>query len=221
MLQIGWTSVALSFIPPLVQCVPVSDRFGFPHLPRQNEVITETVVSTFMETSTAITFTTVTSTSSALSTVSMSTATSASSTLDNPGLTQPASATSSVPSDEVVLFLPPGAHMVTTSAPTSPTTGTQSATSSLPSPTPSSSEIAKRQVMAYYPDWAAGTFPPEKIDFNRFDWIDFAFAVPNADFSLGWDGSDDAPDLLRRLVAAAHGSGKYVKLSVGGWTGSK
>ncbi|OBZ70066.1 Chitinase-3-like protein 2 [Grifola frondosa] len=75
--------------------------------------------------------------------------------------------------------------------------------------------------MAYYPDWAAPAFPPEKIDFGRFDWIDYAFAVPDENFNLTWDGSDDAPNLLARLVSAAHGKGKNVKLSVGGWTGSK
>ncbi|KAI0683604.1 glycoside hydrolase [Cytidiella melzeri] len=75
--------------------------------------------------------------------------------------------------------------------------------------------------MAYYPDWAASTFPPENIDFSRFDWIDFAFAVPTENFGLGWDGDGNTPDLLRRLVSAAHQSGKRVKLSVGGWTGSK
>ncbi|EIW62034.1 glycoside hydrolase [Trametes versicolor FP-101664 SS1] len=75
--------------------------------------------------------------------------------------------------------------------------------------------------MAYYPDWAADAFPPEKIDFGRFDWVDFAFAVPGADFNLTWDGSDDAPDLLRRLVSRAHAKNKKVKLSVGGWTGSR
>ncbi|KAI0638105.1 glycoside hydrolase [Trametes polyzona] len=75
--------------------------------------------------------------------------------------------------------------------------------------------------MAYYPDWAGDAFPPEKIDFGRFDWIDFAFAVPDQRFNLTWDGSDDAPDLLRRLVARAHSAGKKVKLSVGGWTGSR
>ena len=75
--------------------------------------------------------------------------------------------------------------------------------------------------MAYYPEWSASEFPPEMVDFNRFDWVDFAFAIPNSDFSLGWDGSDDSLDLLRRLVSSAHRSGKRVKLSVGGWTGSK
>ncbi|KAH9844225.1 glycoside hydrolase superfamily [Rhodofomes roseus] len=75
--------------------------------------------------------------------------------------------------------------------------------------------------MGYYPDWAAPAFPPEKIDFGRFDWIDFAFAVPDQSYNLTWDGSDAAPDLLERLVTVAHDSGKKVKLSVGGWTGSQ
>ncbi|KAJ6515764.1 glycoside hydrolase [Mycena sanguinolenta] len=75
--------------------------------------------------------------------------------------------------------------------------------------------------MAYYPDWAGPDSPPEKIDFTRFDWIDFAFALPTEAFDLTWDNPDAAPRLLERLVTAAHSKGKKVKLSVGGWTGSK
>jgi hypothetical protein len=75
-------------------------------------------------------------------------------------------------------------------------------------------------MMAYYPSWVSTVFPPEGIDFSRFDWIDFAFAVPNDDFALDWDGSDLAPELLSRLVGAAHQQGKKVKLSLGGWDGS-
>ena len=86
---------------------------------------------------------------------------------------------------------------------------------------PPSSPPAKRLVMAYYPDWATADFPPEKIDFQRLDWIDFAFAVPDVNLNLNWDGSDDAPQMLQRLVTVAHASGKKVKLSVGGWSGSK
>jgi chitinase len=72
--------------------------------------------------------------------------------------------------------------------------------------------------MAYYPDWAS--FDPEKIDFKRFDWIDFAFAVPDKKYNLTWD-DPKAPAMLRRLVSTAHGGNKKVKLSVGGWSGSK
>ena len=76
-------------------------------------------------------------------------------------------------------------------------------------------------VMAYYPDWASYSLPPEKIEFGRFDWIDFAFALPDQSFALTWDDPVNAPLLLDRLVASAHGAGKAVKLSIGGWTGSQ
>jgi chitinase len=76
-------------------------------------------------------------------------------------------------------------------------------------------------MMAYYPAWVAETFPPERINFSLFDWIDFAFAVPNANHSLDWDGSEKAPDILSRLVDLAHQRGTKVKLSIGGWSGSE
>lgn len=75
--------------------------------------------------------------------------------------------------------------------------------------------------MAYYPDWASYSLPPEKIDFARFDWIDFAFALPDQSFALAWDDPVNAPALLQRLVTSAHDAGKHVKLSIGGWTGSQ
>lgn len=75
-------------------------------------------------------------------------------------------------------------------------------------------------VMAYYPDWLGSTFPPAKIDFDRFHWLDFAFAVPDCDMTLKWD-DPGAPGLLTELVTAAHNTSTKVKLSIGGWTGSK
>jgi hypothetical protein len=89
------------------------------------------------------------------------------------------------------------------------------------SPQPDATSIAattKPLVMAYYPDWAS--FDPEKIDFKRFDWVDFAFAVPARNLTLQWD-DPEGPDKLRRLVGAAHAGGAKVKLSIGGWSGSK
>ncbi|KDR83621.1 hypothetical protein GALMADRAFT_235912 [Galerina marginata CBS 339.88] len=76
-------------------------------------------------------------------------------------------------------------------------------------------------VMGYYPDWVSSSFPPEKINFKWFDWIDFAFAVPSDDYTLLWDEPGGAPALLKRLIASAHSQGTKVKLSIGGWTGSK
>ncbi|KAJ8456523.1 hypothetical protein ONZ45_g18686 [Pleurotus djamor] len=43
-------------------------------------------------------------------------------------------------------------------------------------PPPSSDRLARPLVMGYYADWTAGNFPPEKVDFSRYDWIDFASA---------------------------------------------
>lgn len=76
-------------------------------------------------------------------------------------------------------------------------------------------------VAAYYPDWASSVITPEQIDYSRFDWIDFAFAVPTSSFGLTWDDPKAAPNLLSRLVTAAHAKGTKVKLSVGGWDGSQ
>jgi len=72
-------------------------------------------------------------------------------------------------------------------------------------------------VMTYYVDWA----PRSNIDFSQFDYIDFAFALPDERFALTWD-VPNAAQLLRDLVTDAHTSGSTkVKLSIGGWTGSR
>ena len=39
--------------------------------------------------------------------------------------------------------------------------------------------------------------------------------------TLTWDEPDQGPDLLKRLVESAHQHGTKIKLSIGGWTGSK
>lgn len=81
-------------------------------------------------------------------------------------------------------------------------------------------DSARPLVMAYYPDWAASSFSPEEINFDSYNWIDFAFGIPDASFGVTWD-SLESPGLLQRLVAAAHAKGVKAKLSIGGWTGSK
>ncbi|WWD19694.1 hypothetical protein CI109_104158 [Kwoniella shandongensis] len=72
---------------------------------------------------------------------------------------------------------------------------------------------------AYYPDWSGYYLAPESVDWSRFDVVDFAFALPTADYGLEFTQYDSA-SLLTRLVSTAHAAGKRVKLSIGGWTGS-
>ncbi|KAK0206363.1 glycoside hydrolase [Desarmillaria ectypa] len=73
--------------------------------------------------------------------------------------------------------------------------------------------------MAYFPDWAGLT--PEQLDFKVFDWIDFAFAIPSSSGSVGFQDEPSETKLFNDLVKAAHAANTKVKLSVGGWTGSK
>ncbi|KAJ2967315.1 hypothetical protein NUW54_g13538 [Trametes sanguinea] len=65
---------------------------------------------------------------------------------------------------------PPAQDQANNSDP-SPSSGTTTTT------TTTVDQSSRPLLMAYYPDWAGDAFPPEKVDFSRFDWIDFAFAV--------------------------------------------
>ena len=47
-----------------------------------------------------------------------------------------------------------------------------------------------------------------------------AFAIPNSTYGLNFE-QDNSAQLLQRLVDHAHANGKRVKLSIGGWGGSK
>ncbi|KAN0062352.1 hypothetical protein ACQY0O_005234 [Thecaphora frezii] len=84
----------------------------------------------------------------------------------------------------------------------------------------SSKTVGTGKVMAgYWPDWTSSSLPPEKIDFTKFDFINYAFALPTRDFNLDFP-TDNTRGLLRRLVKAAHAGGTKVVLSIGGWGGS-
>ncbi|KAF7351122.1 Glycoside hydrolase family 18 protein [Mycena sanguinolenta] len=66
-------------------------------------------------------------------------------------------------------------------------------------------------------DWSVDSFPPESLDYSRFDILNFAFAVPNSSSTLTWD--DGSQDSLQRLVSSARSSGQGTKivLSVGAY----
>ena len=258
MLCAGWPTLAVSLVAifQAAYALPLSDDN---HRRRQNapQVVTETVISTIVETSTTTTYATIASPAAADATYSGSTSVlAASSAMPASDSIQPTSAASVSTAEPVLVPAPTSVSTSSVQRPASNTAGESLAsptTSALPppstsdpasstqdpslpvfsgggqpqkighrpSPSPKAPSNIRPQVMAYYPDWTAEAFPPERVDFNRFDWIDFAFAVPTEDFTLAWDGSDNAPELLQRLVTNAHQNGKHVKLSVGGWTGSK
>jgi len=88
---------------------------------------------------------------------------------------------------------------------------------------------------SYYTSWSASEFPPEKLDYSKFDILYFgfyifllvldyyahspnfsAFVTPSAENTINWGGSSNQ-DLLRRLVAGARSSGygTRVLLSIG------
>ncbi|ODN99057.1 hypothetical protein I350_07211 [Cryptococcus amylolentus CBS 6273] len=97
-------------------------------------------------------------------------------------------------------------------------TNASSTASSSSSASSSTSTLGTNLMLGYYPDWATN-ITPEDVDWDRFDILDFAFAVPDSAGGLTWD-DDSATETLTSLVTYAHKAGKRVKLSVGGWTGS-
>ncbi|OCF38068.1 hypothetical protein I316_00292 [Kwoniella heveanensis BCC8398] len=98
-------------------------------------------------------------------------------------------------------------------------TATSTSAAATASSTSTLETLPRTLMNAYYPDWSGWYLPPESVDWSRFDVIDFAFALPTAEFGLQFT-QDDSADLLNRLVKTAHAAGKRVKLSIGGWTGS-
>ena len=72
--------------------------------------------------------------------------------------------------------------------------------------------------MAYYPSWI--TMDLSTVDFTPYDWIDFAFAVPTEDFGLAWNEQQHEAT-VKQIVAKAHQGETKVKISIGGWSGSK
>lgn len=72
------------------------------------------------------------------------------------------------------------------------------------------------RIMTYYADWA----PPKSIDYQLFDVVIFAFALPDKNYQLTWD-TEQAPSLLETIVPTAHAYSTDVVLSIGGWTGSR
>ncbi|KAG6826893.1 hypothetical protein H0H92_013999 [Tricholoma furcatifolium] len=69
----------------------------------------------------------------------------------------------------------------------------------------SSAASATLIAASYYVDWESDSFPPESLDYSRWDILNFAFATPSSSFGLTFDSGSEA--VLKRLATAAHNSG--------------
>ncbi|KAK4056512.1 hypothetical protein OIO90_002359 [Microbotryomycetes sp. JL221] len=72
----------------------------------------------------------------------------------------------------------------------------------------------------YYADWTYEDLPVDKIDYDRYDLINFSFAVPTSTYDvefIGWNSDQ----LLRQLVSNAHARNTKVLIAIGGWSSSQ
>lgn len=132
------------------------------------------------------------------------------------------------PSVEANCFEEPASAMVSTQAP-KPTglilkvaskINPKRLTATSASAAPVKTSSPKPKSGSYYPDWSSDQFPPEAIDFSKFDVIYYAFAIPSETFDLYFT-QWDSEAVLNRLIALAHAQNVKVVVSIGGWTGSK
>ncbi|KAJ1905146.1 hypothetical protein IWQ60_012337, partial [Tieghemiomyces parasiticus] len=72
-------------------------------------------------------------------------------------------------------------------------------------------------VVAYYPDWKAGSYPPSVVPYTQLTHLNYAFAILNEDTTL----TIENPSTLHEISRMAHDQHTQVLIAVGGWTGSK
>lgn len=77
--------------------------------------------------------------------------------------------------------------------------------------------IPKNNILVwYYPTWARYTYTYDKIDYSKFDIINFAFIYPNADGTLEIPNEAIYPELINEV----HKNGKKIVISIWWWTKS-
>lgn len=99
---------------------------------------------------------------------------------------------------------------------------TASAAPPPPSPTNSANDTrtsTNKTMAGYWPDWVSSDFPVSSIDFSKFDILNYAFALPTANFDLSIP-TDPSGGLLHGFVSACHAGNTKAVLSLGGWGGS-
>ncbi|KAK7051350.1 hypothetical protein VNI00_004850 [Paramarasmius palmivorus] len=70
----------------------------------------------------------------------------------------------------------------------------------------------------YYTGWNSDDFPLDKVSWNKYTHLTYAFAITTPDGKLSLEGSN--PSGLAPFVQAAHDNGVKASVGIGGWTGS-
>jgi len=79
---------------------------------------------------------------------------------------------------------------------------------------------AKSVAGTWYAGWHATDFPPERLTWDKYTTITYAFAetTPNpADLKIA--AADDP--IVKKVIALGHANNVSVTISIGGWTGSR
>ncbi|KAL0077029.1 glycoside hydrolase [Phycomyces blakesleeanus] len=81
---------------------------------------------------------------------------------------------------------------------------------------------ASSKVIGYLPNWLYANYPVEKIPYEKYTHLNYAFAVENSPNFLPAFTDDWAIEsALPKIIQLAHKANTKVLLSVGGWTGSQ
>ncbi|KAG0167509.1 hypothetical protein DFQ28_004185 [Apophysomyces sp. BC1034] len=82
-----------------------------------------------------------------------------------------------------------------------------------------SSVLADKALVGYFPNWLYATWPLTNIDFNKYTHINYAFAIMYQELSPVWPDDWSNRHQMGELVSAAHASNTKVLISIGGWSG--
>lgn len=117
--------------------------------------------------------------------------------------------------ENIVIVTPPNTSTGTTTSGSTNSgitnTGTNTSESTNPTYSGTISYPTGKVFVGYYPTWLRWSYPYNKIDYSKYDIINYAFIFINADGSLNVPNEAIYPE----LVQEAHRHGKKIVITVG------